>query len=489
MKNIFKDRRFKHGSLATVMTVGLVAVVVLVNVIFSMLAARFPMDVDLTSNKIFEVSDQTIDYLKGLDKKVTVTVLAKEEDFSGTNTYYNQANEVIQKYAKYTSNITIEYLDLYANPDFVQKYPKDTLYQGYIIVACGDRHQVLTPYDLFNTQTDSSSGSTYITSSKAEQALTSAVMNVTNANPPTAVVLTGYGVTDVSAYTDTLKTNGYIIEETDLLTGEIDQDADMLILAAPLTDLSEEVLKKLDTYLDNNGDFGKNLLYFASASQPKLPNLEEFLKEWGIIVGAGYLVETDSAKTYVMGPTYTTQQYGDETYTEKLNSTNYPVLMFASRPLSSAFGESGTSSNRSTTVLLSTYDTSAIVPSNLDSDSDWTLADAETDSYATAMIGQRMRYEQLTPLTSRVIVFGSVESVDSSFLSYTALNNGDYVVNLANTVCGKDDGISIVSKTVGAKNLGITEKQSNVIGGFFEFVVPILVLIAGAVIWLRRRNR
>ena len=105
------------------------------------------------------------------------------------------------------------------------------------------------------------------------------------------------------------------------------------------------------------------------------------------------------------------------------------------------------------------------------------------------MIGQRMRYEQLTPLTSRVIVFGSVESVDSSFLSYTALNNGDYVVNLANTVCGKDDGISIVSKTVGAKNLGITEKQSNVIGGFFEFVVPILVLIAGAVIWLRRRNR
>ncbi len=489
MKNIFKDRRFKHGSLATVMTVGLVAVVVLVNVIFSMLAARFPMDVDLTSNKIFEVSDQTIDYLKGLDKKVTVTVLAKEEDFSGTNTYYNQANEVIQKYAKYTSNITIEYLDLYANPDFVQKYPKDTLYQGYIIVACGDRHQVLTPYNLFNTKTDSSSGSTYITSSKAEQALTSAVMNVTNANPPTAVVLTGYGVTDVSAYTDTLKTNGYIIEETDLLTGEIDQDADMLILAAPLTDLSEEVLKKLDTYLDNNGDFGKNLLYFASASQPKLPNLEEFLKEWGIIVGAGYLVETDSAKTYVMGPTYTTQQYGDETYTEKLNSTNYPVLMFASRPLSSAFGESGTSSNRSTTVLLSTYDTSAIVPSNLDSDSDWTLADAETDSYATAMIGQRMRYEQLTPLTSRVIVFGSVESVDSSFLSYTALNNGDYVVNLANTVCGKDDGISIVSKTVGAKNLGITEKQSNVIGGFFEFVVPILVLIAGAVIWLRRRNR
>ncbi len=489
MKNILKDRRFKHGTLATVMTIGLVAVVVLVNVIFSMLAARFPMDVDLTTNKIFEVSDQTIDYLKKLDKKVSVTVLATEEEFSGNNTYYNQANEVIQKYAKYSSNITINYIDLYSNPDFAQKYPKETLYQGYIIVECGDRHQVLTPYDLFNTQTDSSSGSTYITSSKAEEAMTSAVMNVTNANPPSVVVLTGYGVTDVSSYTRTLETNGYIVSEVDLLTGDIDQEADMLILAAPLTDLSDDVLKKLDTYLDNDGKFGKNLMYFASASQPALPNLEEFLEEWGIIVGDGYLAETDSAKTYVMGPTYTMQQYGDEAYTEKLSSTAYPVLMFASRPLSSAFGESGTSSNRSTSVLLSTYDTSAVVPSNLDKNSDWSLADADKASYATILVGQRLKYENTTPLISRVIAIGSVEFVDQSFLTYTAINNGDYAVNLANTVCGKDDGISIVSKTVGAKNLGITEKQSNVIGGFFEFVVPVLVLIAGSVIWLRRRNR
>ena len=105
------------------------------------------------------------------------------------------------------------------------------------------------------------------------------------------------------------------------------------------------------------------------------------------------------------------------------------------------------------------------------------------------MVGSRLKYDGTTPLTSRVIAFGSVESVANAFLTYTAVNNGDYMVNVANTVCGKDDGISIVSKTVGAKNLGITEKQSTVIGGFFQFVIPILVLIVGAVIWLRRRNR
>ena len=108
--------------------------------------------------------------------------------------------------------------------------------------------------------------------------MTSAIMNVTNADPPTVTVLTGNGASNVEAYTDMLATNGYVINEVDMLTGEIDQETDLVILAAPMTDLSEDTLKKLDTYLDNDGNFGKNLMYFASATQPDLPRLEEFLK-------------------------------------------------------------------------------------------------------------------------------------------------------------------------------------------------------------------
>ena len=55
-KNIFNSRRFKHGSLATAMTVGFVAAVVLVNVIVGLLVERFPMNIDLTDNQIFELS-------------------------------------------------------------------------------------------------------------------------------------------------------------------------------------------------------------------------------------------------------------------------------------------------------------------------------------------------------------------------------------------------------------------------------------------------
>lgn len=492
MKKItFNKRRLKHGSLATAMTIGLVAVLVLVNVIVGLLVERFPMDIDLTTDNIFELTDESIDYIKGLDKDVTINVLADEETFSGNNDYYRQANEVIQKYAKYSDHITVKYTDLYTSPELQQKYPKETLSVGGIVVECGERYQILTAYDLFNTQTNQQTGSTYITSSKAEQSMTSAIMNVTNANPPKVAVLTGYNTTDIADFTSILESNGYIVEEVNLMTGELSSDYTMAILAAPMVDLSEAELSKLDTFLDNDGQFNKNLLYFASASQPELPLLEEFLSEWGIVVGDGYVYETDSNYIY-FNPSWTMQEYGDELYTEELATTDLPVMIPASRPLESAFGDLAADSNRKTSILLSSHSSAVVAPVDAfgSSDSTW---DPETDgvkgSYATAMEGSRTKYEGTTEMVSRVVAFGSVDMINSSFLNFAAINNADYVLNACNYICNKEDGISIIPKTLGNTNLGISESQANFIGSCAEFVLPILVLIAGGIVWVRRRNK
>ena len=484
----FNKRRLKHGSLATAMTVGFVAVVVLVNIIVNLLVERFPMDIDLTEDNIFQLSGQSIDYIKDLDAEVTVNVLAEEETFKNNNDYYRQAYEVIMRYEQYSDHIQVEFIDLYQNPDLQQKYSRETLGTGQIIVECGDRYQILTSSDLFNTQVDQSSGYTYITSSAAEQAMTSAIMNVTNADPPTVAVLTGYETTDISDFTDILTSNGYVVEEVNLMTAESLSDYDLAILAAPVIDLSSSDLDKLDAYLDNDGRFGKNLMYFASVTQPDLPLLEEFLSEWGITVGDGYLYETDAASTY-FSPTYTLQEYGDEAYTETLATTDLPVLIPVCRPLSSSFGESGSASNRATYTLLSTHDTAVVYPYETAAE-DWDPnADGEQASYATAIAGTRTKYDQTTALISTVVAFGSVDMIHESFLSFAALNNGDYVLNAANVLCDKEDGITIVPKTLGTTSLGINQNQVNVIGGAAQFVLPILVLITGGVIWMRRRNK
>ncbi len=130
VKSLNRTRRLRHGTMATVLSVCFVAAVVLVNVIASIVVERFPISVDLTCNKVFELSQESIDYVESLDKDIEVYVLATEEDFSGSNQYYNQANTVINKYAQYSDHIHVTYVDIYPTPDFAANYPNESYLRG-----------------------------------------------------------------------------------------------------------------------------------------------------------------------------------------------------------------------------------------------------------------------------------------------------------------------------------------------------------------------
>ena len=85
---------------------------------------RYPLSVDLTSNKVFELSDESIDYVSGLDKDINVYILATKEDFSNSNQYYKQADTVINKYALYSDHIKVSYIDLYSDRRLRRSVPR-----------------------------------------------------------------------------------------------------------------------------------------------------------------------------------------------------------------------------------------------------------------------------------------------------------------------------------------------------------------------------
>ena len=57
------SRRFKHGTMATVITIVVVAVVVLVNVVAGLLLGLFPSSLDLTDNNRFQLGEESIEYV------------------------------------------------------------------------------------------------------------------------------------------------------------------------------------------------------------------------------------------------------------------------------------------------------------------------------------------------------------------------------------------------------------------------------------------
>ena len=65
--SFWKTKKFKHSGFAVGITVIVIVVVVLFNFLMSALSERYPMSIDMTQDKAFEISQETLDYLAGLD--------------------------------------------------------------------------------------------------------------------------------------------------------------------------------------------------------------------------------------------------------------------------------------------------------------------------------------------------------------------------------------------------------------------------------------
>ena len=486
--SVLKSRRFRHGSMATIITALFIVAVVVINIIATLILERFPTNIDLTSNQIFQLTDESIDFAKSIDMDVNITVCKNETDLIN-NTYANQANSIIKSYAQYNSHVKVDYVDLLEEPTFASQYSDYGVTDYSVIVETEKRTKVLNMNDMFETSYDQT---TYqqTTSSSAEQMMTSALMYVTDDKVSQVSILTGHSEVDVPGLTSMLEDNNYEATQQNIETEEINQDADIAVIYSPTTDYSAEELEKLDTFLDNNGQFGKTLIYVASIQQPEggLPNLEAFLKEWGITVGQGVVAETDSTNIYGQSPYFFGANIVDDdenTYTKDLRDGDLPYLAYYTRPVTLEFEMAN---NRTAQLLLESPETSVLVPMDAES---FDVDSAEQQSYGIAALGRRLRYadDGITEQYSNVLVFGGTGLFDESLISSSRYNNNEYAINVINKLTGKEDNLNIVSVSFDAEALNPTESVTNTISLVFTVLVPLGTLVIGVVIWLRRRHR
>lgn len=504
-KRIFNKRKFKHGALATAITAIFIAILVFINIISTMIFDRFPVAIDLTNDNVFSIGDTTIDYIENIDIPVTITILATEANFVGVNTYINQANEILKNYAKYNSNIKIDYIDMLQNPDKVSKYNNEVDAYDVVVETKNDdgsaRIKIITLADLVNFPTDMqatvdqyvlsysayeviSSYSAYIESSKAEQSITSALMNVTDANPITVTVLTGLQESDISGFTSILNSNGYIIDTVNILKEEIPSSTNIVIIAAPTIDYSTDAINKLDAFLNNNGILGKDVLYIASVEQPKTPKLDEFLAEWGIAIGYSTICETNSNNFY-NSMNFTYQFMINESYKQDISNLSLSLLAPDARPINLLWIDNGM---RTAEAYVSTSNSAILKP--FDAPAGWTTSDAtEKGTFHSVVIGSKAVFIDNLPEYSNIAAVSSMSMFDPMLLTTDQLNNGDFLLSFMNGLTQKSPGVTILPKTIGGSAFDITEGQKNALKWTFQVIIPFSVLIVGIVVWARRRNR
>lgn len=469
-----------------IITVSMMVAVVLAllfNMMFMLLGERVNLRIDLTENKIFAIDKQTKDILKDFNADVVIKVLAKEDVFASTSVYNAQANEVIKQFAQAGPSIDVEYVDFISDPSIATKYPDLQIKYGDLVMVYKDKVHLIPTEDLFN-YTYNQQGQPVIASSKAEETLLSGLLAITSDKKIKVAVLSGHSEYTMQDFEDLLTKNNYEVYTTNLIAGELQEGTDVVLLFAPKVDLSEVELTKLDSFLENNGNYGKTLIYTGDPGQLSFNNLGVFLREWGIEVQSGSVFETDENRVYNYQPFYGIVDYVDLEFADKLLSSTVPMLAPLSRPLEVIFEMRN---NYSTRVLAQFGKTSGVRPE--DAPENFTAAMATRRGPIPALVLATRRSDgTANAKASYLLVSGSTAIIDTFALTNASFSNSEYLLNVLNTTTNKDQGLRILPKKIVGSALNLTKYQVNLIGSLFVFVGPLVMVILAVVIYLKRKN-
>ncbi len=528
-KNTVKKPRnknlFKHGSYAIILTAVVIAVTIAFNTTFALLAERVNLDIDLTLTGDNSLDVENVEFLKGIDKDVKITVCASKADYLGgymnyyaqnyfmttdeTGKYYEQTLTLLDLYSVYSDKITVEFVDP-QTPEFsdiYSKYSGANLIYGDMIVECTHlidgqevvRNSIVSFEDIYYAYDSSGMAASgydyyYIEANQFETAMTGAIYKVTSEETyKVGYVSTHCDLSYVSNLTSNLKLNNFeIVEIKDTIISKIDSDIDLLVIMAPKEDFIAEELVAINDWLIGDGSRGKGVLFFPSAYSPETPKLKGFLQEWGIIYDDGIVFETNHDNYYTGDPTHvfsTVKDTEEEEIAKFIEGSNYFISKM-NVPMKTAFEYNG--GNRYTDVLAQTIDKTAVIAPK-DVELTWEPDNTYVkDQFATVILAQDTVYVDSEPKTSYIAAFASTDFIASSYINDSSISNMKITLAAAKQSVGQDDNqmeFSMKYFDTADFSATVTESATKAIKTIFVIILPLLVVVFGIVVFVKRRTR
>ncbi len=511
LNKVKRRKKLKYGTLATVITLVVIAAVIMVNVIVSKLDKRYNWNIDLTSAGDYQIDEQTTDYLHQLKDDIRMVMLADEAQFDDYKELKVLSETLKRFQSESNGKITLEFIDPTKHPEVQNLYlqnTNETATTGSVIVKCGELVRLVPYTDLLTIDSDYD----YTTGQQksetkfiGEQSLISAIIGVTDLHPVKVGLInkTGgqalYHQNEQYCYqrlSELLKKNNFDATDIDIANDEISADYDFVILCSPCNDLTEAQIKKLSAFLNNDGKCGKSMVYFATPFVlTEQKNLGNFLAEWGVAVENAVIVESDDAKGQIVNTSLQQLPLSNipvVTYNpDALLNANYkpsavPIVTPYHCSIRTLFEEN---SGRNTYPLLTTSQTAALMPLDATAES-FSMDKAEKGVFNVAVETDMNFIAGGETFKSRLVTFGSPLFVDY-FIggSSTSYDNSNYFITMLNTLSGKDNPITIASKTLDPAKITITEAQAKMIRTVTVFVFPAVVALIGILVYIRRRNR
>jgi hypothetical protein len=486
-----------------------VILAIILAVMANWVAARHYWRHDLTSAKIFSLSDKTESILRDLQEEIRVVVFMLPD-----SPLYDQVNELLARYGAVTDKLKIEYVDPDREPLKTKQLAEQfriSLYNTVVFVY-GDRTKYVTSDQMAELDYE---GTQYgqepsIKAFKAEEQFTAAILSLVAPEVPKVYFVTGHGEASLDspgslterglAYLkEALKRENMETAELVLLGGEIPADADVIAIVGPTQPYTEAEIELLRGFLEANGRLLVALdPVIEQDGSMRSTRLEPLLEDYGVTVHNDLVVDPsrrlpfyDLSALYIVDFPRHVMTRGLEgsavvfLVTRSLGAGEAPGLEL--EPIAETSDEGW-----GETSLRSLLSGEQIAKDDADTPGPVTVALAiekpTNENAPDEGLGPDGDKPE-TPASNnglRIAVFG-----DADFLSDTEIINAGNLtlaLNAFSWLAARELTVGVPPRAIGEMNLYLTGPQLRTIGIVVLLILPGAAVVGGVAVWRRRRH-
>ncbi len=451
------SRRGAYSAAASAMAI---AVVILLNVLLSRVPANFAQ-IDLTSNRLYDITDVSRDYLASLDEDVSILVLAQKDNVD------TRIVRFMEKYAALSDRLTLTFTDPVIYPSLLTAYGVES---GTVVVECPatDRVETFSLNDVvgYDMMSYYYYGTTQETDFDCEGLLTSAIDFVVSSETLSVYTLRGHGESALPASaSEMMEKSRMVLEEVNLLTdGGIPAECDVLLSYMPTRDLADNELATLRSYLTGGG---KVVYLMTPDNTLVLPNWESLMADYGMAPTDGLIADTKAYygnTPYIFFPTL-------DTTSDAAGALTEDALLLVDQSRGLTLTEFAEGSTLTVEALLTTTDEGFNVTN-----------EAQTQgTYPVAAVAKNAE------TGARFTVYAAASLIDPSITdSFTNLSNLTLFLNSVSVGFEEISNISIAPVSLEEPLNTVT--TAGLWSLLFIAVIPLTLLICGSVRALRRRK-
>ncbi len=448
---------------------------------------------DLTRNRKFSLSPETLSYVQNLQRPVhLVMTLSPDSDNP-------EVRGLIDEYVYATEDrpagrITKEVLDVYQNRRRSEELGVDQA--DILVLISGDKRRVVTVNELYALKNK------IRTAFHGEQVLTAAILDVSSPARQRIYFLVGHaelrlGDADanrgLSAVRDQLKLRNFEVDDLDLtVTRKIPGDASLLVITAPQSKYSRAEQELLRQYLGANA--GRMILFLAPGPSAIALGLDDLLLDWGILVQDDAIADTGPENVAENGDLLI-RAYAQHPITKTLLEYGAPLRLGVARTVMPDPGRSLASGLKTVTLAATSLTAwgersfrAGILPKYDPGIDTRPLPGMDPpDRLGVIVASERLGVRDNLPFSVRggkIVVFGTGDLIANSRIDQ---GNLSVFLNAVNWTVDRDRQLSIPSRPVERFQLTLSAAEFTRLRYTLLLLVPGSTLLLGLLVYWTRR--